>query len=68
MEGFVFNSKNIFDKYIETLNKMKLDNPNGSPRYIIGKMLMISLYGRFAMDPYFFTHPIVDNIDPLIPY
>lgn len=48
------------DKYVDTMNKMKENSDKDSPRYTIAKLLLNSLYGRFAMNPSFFNHKVLD--------
>lgn len=62
-EGYLFESNPIFKDYIERLYEMKVNSKSNSPKYIISKMLMNSLYGRFAMNPNLLSHEIVDKIN-----
>lgn len=50
--GYIFESRKLFKDYIETMNEIKVSNPKNSPMYLIGKMLMNHLFGRFALDPW----------------
>nr|YP_010192417.1 hypothetical protein LK379_mgp35 [Amanita sinensis]QZN08154.1 hypothetical protein [Amanita sinensis] len=42
-EGYLFESKNIFKDYIESLFEMKKSSPKSDPKYMISKILMNSL-------------------------
>lgn len=47
---------------------MKQNNESNRPKYLISKLLMNSLYGRFAMGPHLLNHKIVEEIDNTTPY
>jgi hypothetical protein len=51
LEGYLFNKKNIFYDFIELLYKIKSSYNSDEPKYIISKLLMNSLYGRFGLNP-----------------
>ncbi len=68
LEGYLFESAPIFKDYIDKLYNIKQNSTPNSPHYIISKMLMNSLYGRFAMDPHLLNHEIVNKIDHSKPY
>lgn len=63
LEGYLFESAPIFKDYIDKLYNIKQNSEKDSPKYIISKLLMNSLYGRFAMDPHLLNHEIVNKID-----
>nr|YP_010192420.1 DNA polymerase [Amanita sinensis]QZN08157.1 DNA polymerase [Amanita sinensis] len=48
-EEYLFNSKNIFKDYIEHLFNIKQSVNKSDPMYLISKLLMNSLYGRFGL-------------------
>lgn len=50
-KGYIFEKANIFYKYVEAIYKIKQNSTPGSFWYIIAKLLLNSLYGRFGMDP-----------------
>ena len=50
--GFLFESSNIFKDYIETLYTIKESSSKDEPMYLISKILMNGLYGRFAINPW----------------
>lgn len=52
IKGYKFKEQNIFDKYVETMYQMRLKYKKGSPLNLLAKLLMNSLYGKFAMKPY----------------
>jgi hypothetical protein len=66
--GFLFKKKIIFKKYVDFLYEMKKKSKKGSPDYIISKLLMNSLYGRFGMSTNLENHKIVknDNFNKLV--
>lgn len=50
-KGYLFNNENIFKDYVDELYKMKCNSISGDPEYMISKLLLNSLYGRFGMEP-----------------
>lgn len=48
-KGYTFQSKNIFKDYITDLFKIKQSVSKDNPLYLISKILMNSLYGRFGL-------------------
>lgn len=48
--GYVFESNNIFENYINDLYKIKQNSPKGSAMHLISKLLLNSLYGRFGLN------------------
>lgn len=63
-KGYLFERVNIFNDYVSDLYKIKENSISGSPMYIISKLLLNSLYGRFGMDPVT-TESIIINDDEL---
>jgi hypothetical protein len=59
--GYLFDKGFIFKDYVNDLYQIKQSQPKGSPLYLISKLLMNSLYGRFGMTPYLIEHNIMDN-------
>jgi DNA polymerase type B, organellar and viral len=49
--GYTFDKGYIFKDYVNDLYKMKRKSIKDSPMYIIAKLLLNSLYGRFGMSP-----------------
>ena len=50
--GYVFESNNLFDDYINDLYKIKANSNKGTAMYLISKLLMNSLYGRFGLNTF----------------
>lgn len=48
-KGYTFQSKNLFKDYITDLFKIKQSVTKDNPLYLISKILMNSLYGRFGL-------------------
>ena len=61
LEGYIFSSATIFDKFVEKLSEMKENAESGSATYLIAKLLMNSLYGKFGMKPILVDHSFIDN-------
>jgi len=61
--GYIFEQSHIFKEYVESLYELKLNSEKGSPDYIISKLLMNSLYGRFGMSPIMEQHIIINDKD-----
>jgi hypothetical protein len=61
IKGYTFDKANIFEDYINDLYAIKAANHKDDPIYLIAKLLMNSLYGRFGMDNEFENHVIVHN-------
>jgi hypothetical protein len=61
LSGYTFYRANIFKEYIEDLYKIKESHSKDDPMYIIAKLLMNSLYGRFAMNNELALHTIINN-------
>nr|YP_009690455.1 DNA polymerase family B [Schizopora paradoxa]QEG57235.1 DNA polymerase family B [Schizopora paradoxa] len=68
LEGYLFEGEYIFKDYIDKLYEIKVNSQPNTPHYVISKLLMNSLYGRFAMDPHLLNYKIVDTIDQNNPY
>jgi len=62
LRGYTFERKNIFKEYVSDLYKIKESHSKNDPMYLISKLLMNSLYGRFGMNEIFFIHEIIDDI------
>jgi hypothetical protein len=59
LEGYLFEAEDIFSTYVNRMYKMKEESSKDSPNYMISKLLMNSLYGRFAMSNNMVNHEIV---------
>jgi hypothetical protein len=65
LRGYLFNKEKIFTNYVDFLYNIKVNSKKGTPDYIISKLLLNTLYGRFGMDPYMENHIIINNKDSL---
>lgn len=59
----LLDRNNIFEKYIIDMYKIKEKSDRGSPMYLISKLLMNSLYGRFGMNPVQRVHEVIEDKD-----
>lgn len=59
LEGYLFEGSNLFSTYVECLNETKEQAEPDPARYLIAKLLLNSLYGRFGMKPKVATHEVV---------
>lgn len=62
-KGYLFNRQIIFKEYITFLYELKKNSSNGTPDYLISKLLMNSLYGRFGMTPDNLNTAILSNLE-----
>lgn len=51
VSGYLFDKGFIFKEYVEDLYNLKQNSLKDSPDYIISKLLLNGLYGRFGMSP-----------------
>ena len=51
IEGYLFKKRKLFPAFIGKLYKIKSSLNSSDPRYMIAKLFMNSLYGRFGMNP-----------------
>ena len=61
IRGYLFDKQDIFSGYISNLYKIKEAYTKDEPLYLISKLLMNSLYGRFGMNPELENYTIIDN-------
>jgi hypothetical protein len=59
--GYLFKNCDLFSEYVDFLYNLKKNSEKGSPNYLISKLLMNSLYGRFGMSPDVEHHMIITN-------
>ena len=59
LRGYLFEEANIFSEYVDYLYKLKDNSPRKSLDYIISKLLLNTLYGRFGMNPHIEKHSII---------
>jgi hypothetical protein len=62
---FFFESANIFKEYVDSLYELKYNSSKDSLDYIISKLLLKTLYGRFGMNPQMENHVILSNKESL---
>ncbi|KAJ3780136.1 B type DNA polymerase [Lentinula aff. detonsa] len=53
--------REIFMEYVDKFYDLKCNANKNDPIYIIAKLLLNSLYGKFGMSPYKDKHDIIDN-------
>jgi len=67
LKGYTFGEKVLFKDYITDLyeikEKLSAANDKGNPMYLISKLLMNSLYGRFGMSTDFPTHKVITDAE-----
>lgn len=63
LKGYLFEKQNIFKDYVDFLYGIKKEYSNDSkhPLYLIVKLLLNSLYGKFGMNPVLESHTIINN-------
>lgn len=61
INGYTFDKSNIFAEYINELYELKLNSTKDDPMYLIAKLLLNSLYGRFGMTNEFDNNLVIDN-------
>jgi hypothetical protein len=62
LRGYLFERENIFKDFINDLYQLKANSEKGTADYLIYKLLMNSLYGRFGMSPIKESCVIVDSL------
>ena len=60
-EGYLFQSKPLFSKYVDTIFKLKNSVSKSDPLYLIAKILLNSLYGRLGLKPELQKHDFILN-------
>src|ERR1700760_2501433 len=63
IRGYIFNKKHIFIDYVDNLFNIKSSHNKNDPLYLIAKLLMNSLYGRFGMSIITNNQLIIEEID-----
>lgn len=61
LRGYTFDSEFIFKEYVDKIYYLKSSVSTDDPIYIISKLLLNSLYGRFGMSPETEKHIIISN-------
>ena len=59
LSGYLFEASTVFEQFVNSIHLLKSAAPKGSAMYLIAKLLLNSLYGRFGMDPLAPDHAIV---------
>lgn len=60
---YLFESKNIFKDYINVMFKIKQSIDKSNPMYLISKLLMNSLYGRFGLKQEISNYSYLNPLD-----
>ena len=63
IEGYTFNKANVFNNYVDSLYKLRLEFPKSDPLNLIAKLLLNSLYGKFGMIDRFIKTLIINKKD-----
>ena len=61
LSGYTFDKEYIFNDYVNELYEIKKASNKNEPMYLISKLLLNSLYGRFGMDYKLNKHNFIDN-------
>ena len=61
LSGYTFDKEYIFNDYVSELYEIKQSHSKDDPMYLISKLLLNSLYGRFGMDYKLNKHIFIDN-------
>jgi hypothetical protein len=64
IEGYTFDKDIVFDKYAADLFEIKQSHDSKHPMYLISKLLLNSLYGRFGMALDLESH-IIDDLNKI---
>jgi hypothetical protein len=61
LSGYTFDKEYIFNDYVSDLYEIKQSHSKDDPMYLISKLLLNSLYGKFYMSDILFYHNIFYN-------
>lgn len=61
LSGYLFDKGYVFKDYVDFLYQLKANSEKGTPNYMISKLLLNSLYGKFGTDPDNEQHIIIDS-------
>ena len=61
IRGYIFDKEYIFKDYVNYLYEWKVQSEKNSPNYIISKLLLNSLYGRFGMNENATQHAFINE-------
>jgi DNA polymerase elongation subunit (family B) len=63
-KGYLFEkSTTVFKEFVDFFYNIKKNTPKSDPRYLISKLILNSLYGRFGMSPFMLNHLIINSKD-----
>jgi uncharacterized protein YprB with RNaseH-like and TPR domain len=62
LEGFVFKTNDLFSDFVNDLYKIKENTPKSDPMYLISKLILNSLYGKFGINPHLPTYDFISAI------
>nr|QWO71398.1 DNA polymerase [Termitomyces sp. T32] len=63
IRGYLFEKQKIFSGFVDFIYDLKVKSKRGTPDYLISKLLLNSLYGRFGMNPEMEHHVIISEDD-----
>lgn len=61
IKGYTFDQANIFEEYVKDLYEIKVSHSKSDPMYLVAKLLLNSLYGRFGMSNDMEHHVLIAN-------
>lgn len=61
LRGYLFDKGNIFTDFVEFLYNLKFNSKKGTPNYMIAKLILNSLYGKFGTEPEMENHVILNS-------
>lgn len=63
LKGYLFDKGFVFKEYVDSLYAIKSNTPKDNPMYLISKLLLNTLYGKFGMhvDTYLTQHAIIND-------
>nr|YP_010561573.1 hypothetical protein OSR58_mgp17 [Ganoderma flexipes]UYX56944.1 hypothetical protein [Ganoderma flexipes] len=61
--GYYFEKGDLFSEFVDDLYKLRLSYPKGDPMNLTCKLIMNSLFGRFAMKPIITTQSFMSKKD-----
>lgn len=63
--GYLFDKEYIFSEYVNDLYNLKKQSVRDSADYVISKLLLNGLYGRFGMNPYKENNVIIKGTEAI---
>nr|YP_009690311.1 DNA polymerase family B [Fomitiporia mediterranea]QEG57091.1 DNA polymerase family B [Fomitiporia mediterranea] len=61
IEGYLFKTADLFSKYVDTLYHLKETSAKNSPMYMIAKLLLNALFGKFSMKRELINYAVIDK-------